>query len=91
MKSSIGIFSNNLLDIKNKIYEIKSSLTEYRDFVIFSDFFIHNGHMYDQSIFSSFYMKFFPGKVIFLTEQDYNNYKDTILGEAILYELQQSV
>jgi|694.fasta_scaffold06232_9 hypothetical protein len=85
MKSSLGILIQDFSNISEKLNQIKSSFKTYDDFVIFTDFFINNNKIYNYSIFSTFYMKFFQGNVLFLDEKSYEEHKDNIVGQAILY------
>ena len=79
----LAVFSNDLEFVKNNVTNIMHNQS-YDDVVIFTDFFINN-HNLPYSIFSSFYMKFYPGKIIFLNENDYKTYSKTILGQPELY------
>lgn len=85
MKNSIAIYCANITESKDIISKIRSSLNNYDDFFIFTDIF-DSANGYDQyGIMSTFYMKFFRGKVIFLTKNDYDKYHTDILGECVLY------
>lgn len=79
----LAIFSNDLEFVKNNISNIINN-QKYDDIVIFTDFFITNYNL-PYSIFSSFYMKFYPGEIVFLNETDYNKYAKAIVGQPILY------
>lgn len=86
MKNSVGVFTNRLENIESSISEIQSQY-KYDDFVIFNDFFFDCNELSKKySIFSSFYMKFFQGTVIFIDEHDYLKYKDNILGKTVLWK-----
>jgi hypothetical protein len=84
MKTSVAIFSKNLELLKEQIPLIKNEFKDYDDFLIFTDSF--DSVSIDCSIMSTFYMKFFPGTVIFLNESDYQNNESKILGQCLLWE-----
>jgi hypothetical protein len=54
-----------------------------QDYILFNDFFTVN-NLYNWGVLSTFYLKFFKGKIIFLHEDDYNQHKDNTLAECIL-------
>lgn len=85
MKSSLGILVQDFSNISETLDKIKSSFTQYDDFVIFTDFFVNNNKIHNYSIFSTFYMKFFQGSILFLNETDHEQHKDNIVGQAILH------
>ena len=82
MKTSVAIFSKNLELLKEQIPLIKNQFKDYDDFLIFTDSF--DNVSVDCSIISTFYMKFFPGTVIFLNESDYKNNESKILDHCLL-------
>ena len=84
---SLGIFIDNL--DKHDQQQLSTVLDDLKkkyhapDYIIFTDFFTVN-HIYNWGLLSTFYMKFFQGKLIFLAEEDYNKHKDNTLAENIL-------
>lgn len=85
MKTSIAIFTNNLDDLEKASPIIQSQT--YDDILVFCDFNMYNKHVKDYSIFSSFYMKFFPGIIFFTNQSDFLNYNGRILGKCSLLEI----
>lgn len=90
MKNSFAVYCPGIVISEDLINPIKKRYINqnYDDFVVFTDIFYAAEDCRDHGIMSTFYMKFFRGKVIFLNQEDYIKYKDNILGEAVLYEVQ---
>jgi hypothetical protein len=86
--NSIAVYYPEISIDHNILQSLKTKYQNYDDFLVFSDVFYASNNCQDFGIMSTFYMKFFKGKVIFLNNEDYNKNKDNILGEAVLYELQ---
>jgi len=77
----VAILTNSIVNID---YLIKTISQKYDidDIIIFSDSnqILDIG---DYAIFSSFYLKFFDGSVVFTNTDDYLAYKDTIVSNEI--------
>lgn len=75
MNTRIGLYvsSDKLLD---KVDKVKKTLSDIDDFFLFTDEFILETK---EAIFSSFYMRFFPGTVAFLSLDDYLTFKDQLV------------
>lgn len=89
MNNSLAFFIKNLdseePSIKSKLESVRDKL-KADDYLIFTDFFVNNHHLYDFSIMSTFYMKFFKGSIVFFDNQDYEDYKDETLAKCTLYK-----
>lgn len=84
MNNSFGIFSDSLEANKNIIYKIGKECKKLGDTVLFTDSVDTNAFV-DYAIFSSFYMRFFKGIIIFLNIEDHTQYKDIIMGKPMMY------
>lgn len=88
MHNSLGIFSENLDLHKTHIDSISIACRKLNDFVLFTDN-INNQYFDNYAIFPSFYMRFFKGMVIFLTIEDYMQYKDSMIGKPMFFLTEQ--
>lgn len=84
MNNSFGIFSDDIESETDSIKLLGDQCKKLGDTVLFTDD-ISTNKFNDYAIFSSFYMKFFSGIIIFLAIEDYILYKDNIMGKAMLY------
>lgn len=84
MNNSFGIFADDLESHKDTIRKLGEECRKLGDTVLFTDNINTNSYS-DYAIFSSFYMRFFQGIVIFLDIEDLTLYKNTIIGKPMLY------
>ena len=84
MNNSFAIFSEDILENIETIKILGNQRKKLGDTILFTDNISSNKYS-DYAIFSSFYMKFFSGIVIFLNIEDYTQYKDSIMGRSMLY------
>lgn len=84
MNNSFGIFSDDLESNKDTIRKLGEECRKLGDTVLFTDNIDTNSYS-DYAIFSSFYIRFFQGIVIFLNMEDLTLYKNTIIGKPMLY------
>ena len=84
MNNSFGIFTEDLSNDQETIRLLGEQCKKNGDTVVFTDN-IESNSLHDYSIFPSFYMRFFQGMVIFLTMEDYTQYKNNIIGKPMLY------
>ncbi len=84
MNNSFSIFVEDLNTHKETIINLGKECKKLGDTVLFTDS-IDSASFTDYAIFSSFYMRFFKGIVIFLTVEDHTQYKNTIIGKPMLY------
>lgn len=89
MNESLAIFIDNIdahdqNELENILATIRSKYIS-DDYFIFTDFFVQQ-RLNHWSILSTFHMKFFKGKVVFLDEKSYLKHKDNTLAKSFLHK-----
>lgn len=83
---SLAIYTTNFIESAQNISELKNFLFDqqfYDDVFICSD--ILQGIDTSWATIHPFYLKFFKGDILFLSLEDYVEYRDLIIGNPIVY------
>lgn len=84
MHTPVAIYTENLDNHFDEIMKLFHKYSYVGDVVIITDNINSNKYQH-QSLFPSFYIKFFRGIVIFLEMADYLEYYNTIIGSPMLF------
>jgi len=80
----LAIYTSNFAQFENLIDSVRTFFhKEYTDIFICTPFF--NSPRKEYACLHPFYLTFFKGTSLFLTLEDYIEYKDNIIGEKILF------
>jgi hypothetical protein len=83
---SLAIYTTNFIESSNTIAELKTFLFDssfYDDVFLCAD--ILQGIDSSWAAIHPFYLKFFKGDILFLNLEDYVEYRDSIIGNPIIY------
>lgn len=79
----LAIFTDNLGDHIDLIEKIKNSTKDYDDFCIFTNNM--NISINDYGIINPYYLISYDGLLVFLSVEDYLQYKDSIICDIAIY------
>lgn len=84
MHTKFAVYTEDLENDSDIIVQLFSRCSDLGDSVIITDS-INSSKFQHYPLFPSFYLKFFPGSVIFMNIEDYLQYKDNMMGSPMLF------